>query len=148
VTLRTQAFINNKYVDAKSGATLETHDPATEKLLAKVSACDKDDVDEAVKAARTAFEGPWSQVDGVARGKLLYKLADLCEQHRDELSTIEVLDNGKPLSQYQAADMNLIISHLRYYAGWADKITGETFNVPGKLVCKANSFFFENSFHF
>ena len=122
VTLRTQAFINNVFVDAKSGATLDTVNPATEELITKVAACDKADVDEAVKAARAAFEGPWSKVDGAGRGKLLNKLADLCEQHREELSTIEVLDNGKPFTQYLAADMALIVSHLRYFAGWADKV--------------------------
>lgn len=125
--LRTQAFINNKYVDAISGDTLETVNPATEEVIAKVSACDKADVDVAVKAAREAFEtGPWSKMDGAARGRLMYKLADLCEREREVLTTIEVLDNGKPFSQYHAADMNLIISHLRYFAGWADKVTGET----------------------
>jgi len=134
VTLRTQAFINNVYVDAKSGATLDTINPATEQLITKVAACDKADVDEAVKAARAAFEGPWSKVDGASRGKLLNRLADLCEQHREELSTIEVLDNGKPFTQYLNADMALIVSHLRYFAGWADKITGATYEVPGNFV--------------
>ncbi len=134
VTLRTQAFINNVYVDAKSGATLDTINPATEQLITKVAACDKADVDDAVKAARAAFEGPWSKVDGASRGKLLNRLADLCEQHREELSTIEVLDNGKPFTQYLNADMALIVSHLRYFAGWADKITGATYEVPGNFV--------------
>jgi aldehyde dehydrogenase (NAD+) len=134
VTLRTQAFINNVYVDAKSGATLDTINPATEQLITKVAACDKADVDEAVKAARAAFEGPWSKVDGAGRGKLLNRLADLCEQNKEELTTIEVLDNGKPYAQYLGADMALIVSHLRYFAGWADKITGSTYDVPGNFV--------------
>ncbi len=134
VTLRTQAFINNKFVDSRSGATLQTHNPATEELIATVAACDKADVDDAVKAARAAFEGPWTKVDGAARGKLLNRLADLCEQHKDELATIEVLDNGKPFTQYLAADMALIVTHLRYFAGWADKITGSTYDVPGNFV--------------
>mmetsp|Transcript_751 Transcript_751/g.1950 ORF Transcript_751/g.1950 Transcript_751/m.1950 type:complete len:497 (+) Transcript_751:100-1590(+) len=132
--LRTQCFINNEYVDAVSGETFDTVNPATEEVLAKVAAGDKADVDAAVKAARAAFEGPWSKVDGYSRGRLLNKLADLLEQNFDEVCSIEVADNGKPYNEYSAADMPLIISHLRYYAGWADKITGETYNLPGKHV--------------
>jgi aldehyde dehydrogenase (NAD+) len=121
--LRTQAFINNEYVNAVSGKTFDTFNPSTEERIASVAECDKADVDIAVKAARAAMEGSWSKIDGVQRGKLMHKLADLCEKHFEELCTIEVMDNGKPISMYQAADMPLIISHLRYYAGWADKIT-------------------------
>lgn len=96
-----------------SGKTFETINPATEEVITSVAACDKADVDKAVKAARTAFEGTWSKVGGVERGKLMHKLADLCEKHFEELCTIEVMDNGKPYSVYSAADMPLIISHLR-----------------------------------
>ena len=133
--LRTQCFINNEFVDADSGETFDTVNPATEEVLAKVSAGDKSDIDKAVKAARAAFEeGPWSKMDGASRGRLMYKLADIMEEHFEELTAIEVSDNGKPYNEYKNADMPMVIAHLRYYAGWADKITGETFNMPGQHV--------------
>jgi aldehyde dehydrogenase (NAD+) len=133
-SIRTQCFINNQFVDAESGKTFETVNPATEEVIAHVASGDKVDVDKAVKAARAAFEGPWSQVTGAERGRLLNRLADLVEKYADELVAIEVMDNGKPANEYKAADLPLIVSHLRYYAGWADKITGETFNLPNQLV--------------
>lgn len=125
VHLRTQAFINNKFVDAVSGKTLDTVNPSNEQLIAKVAACEKADVDVAVAAARAAFPA-FSALSGSERGVLLNKLADIIEKNKEELTTIEVMDNGKPYSQYAAADMPLVIKCLRYYAGWADKITGQT----------------------
>jgi aldehyde dehydrogenase (NAD+) len=132
--LRTQCFINNEYVDAESGATFDTINPATEQVIAKVASGDKADIDKAVKVARAAFEGPWSQVSAAERGRLLYKLADLVEKYAAELIAIEVSDNGKPVNEYKNADLPMVVTHLRYYAGWADKVTGETFNIPGQLV--------------
>ena len=122
-------------MDAQSGKTFETINPATEQVLANVASCDKADVDVAVKAARAALEGDWGKLDGQGRAKLMHKLADLCDKYGDELSTIEVLDNGKPYGMYRNVDMVGVGQHLRYYAGFADKITGETFNKPGQVVC-------------
>jgi aldehyde dehydrogenase (NAD+) len=84
-------------------------------------------VEKAVKAARKAFdEGPWRRMPAVERGNLMYKLADLMEKHADELAALESLDNGKALSYSKAADIPLAIKCIRYYAGWADKISGKT----------------------
>jgi aldehyde dehydrogenase (NAD+) len=84
-------------------------------------------VDKAVKAARKAFdEGPWRRMPGVEKGKLMFKLADLIEKNWDELAALESLDNGKPLWFSKDIDLMLVIKTIRYYAGWADKITGRT----------------------
>lgn len=104
----------------------------TEEVITQVAAADKEDVDLAVKAARKAFEdGPWRKMSGRQRGRILYKLADLMEQHAEELAALETLDNGKPLSASKAADIPLSIDHYRYFAGWADKIHGKTIPVDG-----------------
>jgi aldehyde dehydrogenase (NAD+) len=133
--LRTQCFINNEYVDAESGKTFETVNPANEEVIAHIASGDKADVDKAVKAARAAFDhGPWSKMGGADRARLMFKLADILEKNFEELTAIEVTDNGKPYNEYSKADMPMVIQHIRYYAGWADKIMGETFNMPGQHV--------------
>jgi len=134
VGLRVQAFLNNEYVDAKSGATIETKNPATEEVIASFAACDKEDVDLAVKYGRAALAGPWGKMSGAERGRLINRLADLIEENREDIGSIEVTDNGKPYAQYMAADMVLIVSHLRYYAGWADKVVGETHNYENDQI--------------
>lgn len=128
----TQLLIDGKFVDAVSGQTFTTLDPRTEEIITEVAAADKEDVDLAVKAARKAFEsGPWRRMGGRERGKILSRLADLMEQHKEELAVLETLDNGKPLSVSKAADVPLSIDHYRYFAGWADKIHGQTIPVAG-----------------
>jgi len=84
-----------------------------------------EDVNAAVKAARNAFDnGPWRRMGAAERGRLMYKLADLVEKNFDEIAALEALDNGKPFGFAKAADINLVVRTLRYYAGWADKIHG------------------------
>src|SRR6204780_4287654 len=96
-------LIGGKWVPSKSGKTFETINPANEEVLALVAEGDKADVDEAVKAARKAFEeGKWATMGPHQRTRYLLKLADLVEQHADELAELETLDNGKPLSQARA----------------------------------------------
>jgi phenylacetaldehyde dehydrogenase len=120
-------LINGKWVEAASGKTFATYNPATGEVLANVAAGDKEDIDRAVKAARAAFEtGKWSKISPSERGKLLWKLADLLEKHAEEFAQLESLDNGKPLKIARAADLPLAIDHFRYYAGWATKIEGNT----------------------
>jgi aldehyde dehydrogenase (NAD+) len=129
---QTECFIGGEWVPAKSGKTFETVNPATEEVIAQVAEGDKADVDHAVNAARNAFEhGEWSKMDARDRGRLLYKLADLLEENIDELAALESLDNGKPIRDSRAADLPLTIDCLRYYAGWADKIHGQTIPVRG-----------------
>src|SRR5271163_1364957 len=93
-------LIGGKWVPAKSGKTFETINPANEEVLALIAEGDKADVDEAVKAARKAFEeDKWQKIGPHQRTRYLLKLADLIDQHADELAELESLDNGKPLSQ-------------------------------------------------
>lgn len=92
----------------------------------------EEDVNKAVKAARDAFEdGPWRRMSGYERGNLMFKFADLIEKNRDELAQLESLDNGKPAAVANAADVQLSIDCYRYYAGWADKIHGDTIPAHG-----------------
>ena len=99
-------LIGGKWVAAKSGKTFETINPATEEVLALVAEGDKADVDEAVKAARKAFEeGKWSKIGPHQRARYLFKIADLIDQHADELAELETLDNGKAKSQALAIDV-------------------------------------------
>jgi len=128
-------LIDGKWVEAASGKTFATVDPATETVLANVPAGDTEDVDRAVKAARRAFEGgPWRRMTPSERGRVIWKLADLIEAHLEEFAQLETLDNGKPLSIARAVDVPAVIDHFRYYAGWATKVEGETIpvSVPGQ----------------
>jgi acyl-CoA reductase-like NAD-dependent aldehyde dehydrogenase len=136
VSRRRRLLIDGKWVEAASGETFTTEDPATEAPLAEVPAGDKEDIDRAVRAARRALEqGPWAKVTPSERGRMLWKLADLIEQHGEEFAQLETLDNGKPLTVARAADIPLVVDHFRYYAGWATKVEGETIpvSVPGML---------------
>src|SRR3984893_5395940 len=130
VARKQKLLINGKWVEAASGKTFATYNPATGEVLANVAAGDKEDIDRAVKAARAAFEiGPWSKISPSERGRLLWKLADLLEKHTEEFAQLESLDNGKPLKVARAADVPLAVDHFRYYAGWATKIEGNTINL-------------------
>ena len=131
---QTQCFIGGQWVPAASGKTFDTIDPATEEKIAQVAEGDKEDVDAAAKAARHALEeGEWSKMDARDRGALMHKLADLIEEEFDELAALETLDNGKPIRDARAADLPLVIDCLRYYAGFADKIHGQTIPVRGNF---------------
>lgn len=133
---QTQLLIDGKWVDAISGKTFSTINPATEEVIAEVAEGDAADIDLAVKAARKAFEsGPWSKMDARDRGRLIYRLADLIEENIEELAALESLDNGKPIRDSRAADLPLVIDCLRYYAGWADKIEGTTIPIRGNHFC-------------
>lgn len=120
-------IIDGKFVDAVSGKTFDTINPATGSVICSIAEAGKEDVDLAVKAARKAFDhGPWPRMSGRERGKILTKFADLLEKHSDELAGLETLDNGKPLAMSKAADLPLSIDHYRYYGGYADKVYGKT----------------------
>lgn len=127
-----ELFIDGQFVPALSGKTFETLNPATEEVLAVVSEAEAADIDRAVKAARRAFdEGPWSTMSGAERSRLIYRLADLMEEHQTELAQLDTLDNGKPIRETTHADVPLAIEHFRYYAGWATKVVGQTIPVSG-----------------
>jgi acyl-CoA reductase-like NAD-dependent aldehyde dehydrogenase len=121
-----QLLIGGKWTPAKSGKTFETINPASEEVLAIVAEGDKADVDEAVKAARAAFEGgKWSSMGPHQRARYLFKIAELIEAHGDELAELITLDNGKPLAE-STIEVSRTVETFRYYAGWATKFYGET----------------------
>jgi aldehyde dehydrogenase (NAD+) len=129
---QTRMLIDGEWVEAVSGRRFATINPATGAIITEVAEGDKADVDRAVQAARRAFDsGPWSKMNARERGRLLYKLADLIEEHIDELAALETLDNGKPIRDSRNIDLPLAIETYRYYAGWADKIEGCTIPVSG-----------------
>lgn len=126
---RQLAFIGGKWVDAVSGRTFDTFDPGTGHVIAQVAECDAADVDAAVAAARQAFEGPWSRANGNDRTRLMWSFADLIEKHADQLADLEALNNGKPRSNIRGFDLVHSCDVLRYMAGWATKITGDTLDL-------------------
>ncbi|WP_338452575.1 aldehyde dehydrogenase family protein [Niallia oryzisoli] len=125
-------YINGQFVESKSGKSFDTYNPATGEVLASVYEAGALDIDVAVKAARKAFDqGPWSKMSASDRSRLMYKLADLMEENREELAQLETLDNGKPIRETSNADIPLSIEHMRYYAGWSTKLVGQTIPVNG-----------------
>ena len=125
-------FIDGKWVDSVSGKTFDTLNPSTEEVIVCVAEGDKADIDLAVISAREAFEnGPWKKTDARDRGRILLEIASLIEKNKDELALLDTLDNGKPINETTNADIPLAIDCFLYYAGWADKIHGETIPVRG-----------------
>ncbi|XP_020598356.1 aldehyde dehydrogenase family 2 member C4-like [Phalaenopsis equestris] len=123
----TKLFINGAFVDSISGKTFETRDPRTGEVIAHIAEGDKEDIDLAVKAAREAFDnGKWPRKSGFERGRILMKLADLIDEHTEELASLESLDSGKLFHLNKMLDVPSTADSIRYYAGAADKIHGET----------------------
>lgn len=122
-----ELFINGEFTASVSGETFEVINPATEEVLAQVSAAQAEDIDRAVEAAKEAFEdGEWSKLTAQERSHLIYKFADLIEENREELAQLESLDNGKPYAIALTDDIDGTVDHFRYYAGWATKVLGQT----------------------
>ncbi|MGD9536348.1 MAG: aldehyde dehydrogenase [Alphaproteobacteria bacterium] len=126
-------LIGGKWVSAQSGKTFPVEDPATEETIAHVPAGDKADIDLAVAAARKALDGPWSRLSPVERSRVVWRLGDLLEQHKAEFAELEALDNGKPVVNARAGDVQGSIDMFHYMAGWASRLNGETIPVssPG-----------------
>lgn len=130
----TKLFINGSFVDSISGRTFETRDPRTGDVVANVAEGDKEDIGIAVKAAREAFDnGKWPRMSGYERGRILLKLADLIEQHGEKLAMLDAIDAGKLVHLTKALDIWFAASAVRYYAGAADKIHGETLKCAGEF---------------
>jgi len=128
-------FIGGEWVDAASGKTFDTVNPATGEVLTRVAEGDAADVDRAVAAARRTFdEGKWSGMDARKRGKLLFAIADALEARADDLARLETMDNGKPVREARMFDVEGAIECFRYYGGWADKIDGDVIPVPGPFL--------------
>ncbi|MGH8504081.1 MAG: aldehyde dehydrogenase family protein [Gammaproteobacteria bacterium] len=122
-----ELLIDGKWVPAKSGKTFPVIDPATGEQIAQVAEGDKADIDEAVKAARRAFEsGPWPAMTPSARGRLIHKIGDLILENLNELAELESLDNGKPVTVARAADVPLSADMFHYMSGWCTKRHGDT----------------------
>src|ERR1700731_2962398 len=122
-------LIDGQWVE--SAKKFDTINPATAEVLTQISVASAEDVDRAVAAARHASEdrnGPWRKMSASERGRLIWKLADLLEKNIDEFAELETLDNGKPIFESRYVDMPMVIDVLRYYAGLATKIHGETVN--------------------
>jgi aldehyde dehydrogenase (NAD+) len=122
-------LIDGQWVDGSK--KFDTTNPANGEVLTQIAEASAEDVDRAVQAARKAFEdrsGPWRKMSASERGRLIWGLADRVEKHIDELAELETLDNGKPIFESRYVDMPMVIDVLRYYAGWATKIQGETVN--------------------
>jgi phenylacetaldehyde dehydrogenase len=119
-------WIDGQWKAARLGETFAVYNPATGEIIAHCASGDKADIDAAVHAARRAFEsGPWPRITPSERGRLLWKLGDLLEEHSDEFAELETLGNGKPLAVARAADVPLAVDLFRYMAGWATKIHGQ-----------------------
>ncbi len=134
-------LIDGEWVEAASGRTFATINPATEEHLADVAWGEAEDIERAVIAARKAFEhdSPWRRMTPSERGRILFKISELIEDNADELATLEALDNGKPFAVAKAADVALAADLFRYMAGWPTKIEGNTVPIsalpaPGKYL--------------
>src|ERR1700728_3736747 len=134
-----QLFINGQWVDAASGRTFETPNPATGETLAHIAEGDAEDINRAVRAARSAFEtGPWGRMTPSDRGRIIWRIGDLILEHADELAQLESLDNGKPFAVARAADVPLAADLFHYMAGWATKIEGNSINISVPYMPGAN----------
>ena len=131
-------LIGGRWVDAASGKTFPSFNPATGEVLAQVTEGDKHDIDAAVKAARKAFDGGrWPRMTPSERGRLIWKLADLLEANLEEFALLESLDNGKPLAIARVADVPMAVDLFRYMAGWATKLEGTTIPISVNYPPKA-----------
>jgi acyl-CoA reductase-like NAD-dependent aldehyde dehydrogenase len=125
-----ELLIGGEFVPAVDGRTLPTLDPATERTITRFAHGGAEDVDRAVIAARAALEGgEWPSLSAYDRARLMYRLADLVEQHGAELAELESLDNGKPVKMARYVDVEASAGELRHYAGWCERIFGEVIPV-------------------
>ncbi|XP_077307874.1 cytosolic 10-formyltetrahydrofolate dehydrogenase isoform X1 [Lithobates pipiens] len=122
-----QLFINGQFVDAEGGKTYDTINPTDGSTICKVSLAQLSDIDKAVSSAKEAFEnGEWGKMNPRDRGRLMYRLADLMEEHQEELATIESIDSGAVYTLALKTHVGMSIQTFRYFAGWCDKIQGST----------------------
>jgi phenylacetaldehyde dehydrogenase len=133
-----QMFINGEWTDSALGKTFDTPNPATGETLARVAEGDAEDIDRAVRAARSAFDGEWSRLTPSDRGRIIWKIGDLILEHAEELAQLESLDNGKPYAVALGADVPLAADLFHYMAGWATKINGQTIDISVPYMPGAN----------
>ncbi|KAJ5968497.1 hypothetical protein N7501_004745 [Penicillium viridicatum] len=135
-TQPTGLFINNQWVKCSTGEKISSINPTTAKEITSIDAASAEDVDKAVKAARAALNNPtWRDLPGIDRGKLMNRLAQLIEDNRATLATIETIDNGKPYSVSFNDDLTETAETIRYYGGYADKVFGQVIDTtPDKFA--------------
>ena len=115
-------FIGGEFVESADGSSFKTINPSSEEVLAEVTEAGVADVELAVRAARTAFDGPWGRLPGAERGKYLFRIARILAERAREFAVLETLDNGKPIKESRDVDIPLAAAHFFYHAGWADKL--------------------------
>src|SRR5581483_2462141 len=125
---------DNEWRDASSGATIDVINPATETVIATVASADQADVEAAVAAARAALDGPWGAMSARERGRLIWKMGERLMARADEIARLETLHNGKPIFESRQIEIPAAAECLQYFAGWADKIHGETVPVKGSYL--------------
>ena len=120
-------LINGTWVDAASGRTFPTYDPATGEKICEVAHGEAEDINRAVAAARAAFEdGPWSRMTPAERQVIVWRIGDLLAERAEEFAQLEAIDNGKSATVAQFVDIAWSVEIFRYYAGWCTKIEGRT----------------------
>ncbi|ESN92688.1 hypothetical protein HELRODRAFT_108094 [Helobdella robusta] len=117
-----QLFINNEFIHSSDNSTFNTINPATEEVICKIAKATVDDVEYAVEAANEAFEGEWGKMNARDRGKLMYRLAELMDEHKEELAILESLDSGAVYTLALKTHIGMSIDSFHYFAGWCDKI--------------------------
>jgi len=132
--MRTQLFIDNEWRDADSGGTLDVINPATEDTIASVPSAGQSDLDRAVAAARAALDGPWGRLSARERGRLVWNVGEKLMEKADEIARLETLQNGKPIFESRQIEVPAAAECFQYFAGWADKIHGETIPVKGNYL--------------
>jgi aldehyde dehydrogenase (NAD+) len=134
VVMRKQLFIDNQWRDASGGQTIEVVNPATEETIVEVASAERADVDAAVAAARAALDGPWGKLSARDRGRLVWRIGEQLIARADEIARLETLHNGKPIFESRQIEVPAAAECFQYYAGWADKIHGETVPVKGNFL--------------
>ncbi len=132
--IRRQLFINGEWREAAGRKTIEVVNPATEDVIAEVASAEHADVDAAVAAARAAFDGPWSKLSARERGRIVWKIGEKLMEKADEIARLETLHNGKPIFESRQIEVPAAAECFQYFAGWADKIHGETIPVKGNFL--------------
>lgn len=128
---RYNLFINGEWVKPSTGKYFPTINPATEEKLSEVAEADERDVNQAVTAARHAFDNSWSKLPAKERGKYLYRIARILQERSREFAVVETLNGGKSIKESRTIDVPLSAAHFFYYAGWADKLE---YAFPGRQV--------------
>jgi len=125
-------FINNQWVDASDGKTFKTFDPSKNEVITELALASDKDVDDAVKAARNAFNGGWSELDADERANYLVKAANIMRRRKSELAEWEARDVGKPIFETKQIDIDMAIRALEYFANLAREIRGQVIPLHGK----------------